>query len=121
LKAHVEPKSRVSQITLPVDKLPRKWYNILPDLPVKLAPPRDPADGPSTIQLLGKRLVGECLRQENSDQRWIDIPEGIRELYIQAGRPRSLYRAYRLEKKLGLKRFESTTSGETSARRALTK
>jgi tryptophan synthase beta chain len=56
------------------------------------------------MQLLGKRLVGECLRQESSDSRWIDIPEEVRELYVQAGRPRPLYRAYRLENKLGLKK-----------------
>ncbi len=47
-------------------------------------------------------MIGECLRQETSDERWIEIPEGVRELYIQAGRPRPLYRAYRLERKLGL-------------------
>ena len=94
-----------SQISLSVDELPKKWYNILPDLPVRLAPAKDPEEGPSRLALLGKRLVGECLRQENSDSRWIDIPEDIRELYIQAGRPRPLYRAYRLEKKLGLKKI----------------
>lgn len=49
-------------------------------------------------------MLGECLKQESSDSRWIDIPEGIRELYIQAGRPRPLYRAYRLENKLGLRK-----------------
>ena len=93
-----------SQIALPVDELPKKWYNILPDLPKPLAPAKDPEKGPSRIELLGKRLVGECLRQESSDSRWIDIPEGIRELYIQAGRPRPLYRARRLERGLGLKK-----------------
>lgn len=49
-------------------------------------------------------MIGECLKQESSDSRWIDIPEGVRELYIQAGRPRPLYRAYRLEEKLGLRK-----------------
>ena len=49
-------------------------------------------------------MIGECLKQESSDSQWIDIPEGVQELYIQAGRPRPLYRAYRLEKKLGLKK-----------------
>ncbi len=74
----------------------------MPDLPVKLPPPKEPGDGESRFEALGRRLVGECLRQESSDSRWIDIPDGVRELYIQAGRPRPLYRAYRLEKKLGL-------------------
>jgi len=93
-----------AQIALPVDELPSKWYNILPDLPTKLPPPKDPPEGPSHIEALGKRLIGECLRQEFSDSKWIDIPDEVRELYIQAGRPRPLYRAYRLEKRLGLRK-----------------
>jgi tryptophan synthase beta chain len=93
-----------SQVGLPIDELPTKWYNIQPDLPVKLPSPKDPEDGPSRIDALGKRLIGECLRQEFSDSRWIDIPDEVRELYVQAGRPRPLYRAYRLEKRLGLQK-----------------
>ena len=92
-----------AQIVLPIEELPSKWYNILPDLPAKLSPPKDPEGGASRIEALGKRLIGECLRQEASESRWIDIPEEIREFYIQAGRPRPLYRAYRLEGKLGLR------------------
>jgi tryptophan synthase beta chain len=49
-------------------------------------------------------MLHECLRQETSSERWIPIPEEIRELYIQAGRPRPLFRARRLEKLLGLKK-----------------
>ena len=41
-----------------------------------------------------------------SSQRWISIPEDIRELYIHMGRPRPLYRAKRLEKSLGLKKVK---------------
>ena len=47
-------------------------------------------------------MVHECLKQEMSADPWIPIPEEIRELYIQAGRPRPLYRAKRLERRLGL-------------------
>jgi tryptophan synthase beta chain len=93
-----------AQIALPIEDLPSKWYNISPDLPVKVPLPKDPADGESRLEALGRRMLGECLKQESSDSRWIDIPEGIRELYIQAGRPRPLYRAYRLENKLGLRK-----------------
>ncbi len=53
---------------------------------------------------LGKTMVHECLKQERSTDLWIPIPEEIRELYIQAGRPRPLYRAKRLEKYLKLKK-----------------
>jgi len=93
-----------AQIALPIDDLPKKWYNIIPDMPHGIPPPKDPADGESRLQALGRRMIGECLKQESSNDRWIDIPDGIRELYIQAGRPRPLYRAYRLEEKLGLKK-----------------
>jgi tryptophan synthase beta chain len=90
------------QISLPVDDLPKAWYNIVPDLPGGLPPPKEPGDGESRLEALQRRMVGECLKQENSTSRWIDIPEPIRELFIHAGRPRPLYHARRLEQKLGL-------------------
>jgi tryptophan synthase beta chain len=93
-----------NQITLPVDELPTKWYNIMPDLPEPLPPPKEPGTGPSRMEFLGKTMVHECLGQEMSNERWVPIPEEIRELYIQAGRPRPLYRAKKLEKHLGLKK-----------------
>jgi len=93
-----------NQITLPLDELPTKWYNILPDLPEPLPPPKEPEEGPSRLDFLGRTMVGECLKQEASSQRWVPIPEEVRQLYIQAGRPRPLYRARRLEKYLGLKK-----------------
>jgi tryptophan synthase beta chain len=93
-----------NQITLQVDELPTKWYNITPDLSEPLPPPKEPGTGPSRMEFLGKTMVHECLGQEMSTERWIPIPEEIRELYIQAGRPRPLYRARKLEKHLGLKK-----------------
>ncbi len=45
-------------------------------------------------------LLAHCLEQESSDSSWIDIPDGVLELYEQAGRPRPLVRARRLEEKL---------------------
>jgi tryptophan synthase beta chain len=93
-----------NQISLPVDELPTKWYNIMPDLPEPLPPPKEPGTGPSRMDFLGKTMVHECLGQEMSAERWIPIPEEIRELYIQAGRPRPLYRAKKLEKYLGLRK-----------------
>jgi len=94
----------MSQISLPIDELPKKWYNIIPDLPEPLPPPKEPSEGPSRMEFLAKTMIEECLRQESSADRWIPIPNEIRELYIQAGRPRPLYRAFRLEKALGLKK-----------------
>ncbi|MBA7534599.1 Tryptophan synthase beta chain [subsurface metagenome] len=89
------------EIILKADELPDKWYNIIPDLPEPLPPPMDPPEGYSRVNDLPNLLVGECLKQEMSDQRWIPIPEGIRELYLSAGRPRPLFRAKKLEEKLG--------------------
>jgi tryptophan synthase beta chain len=95
----------INQFSLPVDELPKKWYNIAADLPEPLPPPKEPENGGgSRMEFLGKTMVGECLRQEMSAERWAPIPEEVRELYIQAGRPRPLYRARRLERQLGLKR-----------------
>jgi tryptophan synthase beta chain len=89
------------QFRLDVDELPTRWYNIIPDLPEPLPPPKDPEDGPSRMEQLPNMMIGECLKQEFSTDSWIDIPEGLRQLYLQAGRPRPLFRALSLEKALG--------------------
>ena len=94
------PKEK-RQVTLPPEEMPRKWYNILPDLPEQLPPPQDPETGESRIKALPEILLGECLKQEFSTERWIDIPEELIELYMQAGRPRPMFRALSLEKRLG--------------------
>jgi tryptophan synthase beta chain len=91
-------------ITLSPDELPKHWYNPLPDLPWALPKPRDPNEGPSRLKLLRSVSIGECLKQDFSGRRWIPIPDGLRELYLHAGRPRPLYRAERLERHLGLER-----------------
>ncbi len=89
------------EYVLKADDLPDKWYNIIPDLPEPLPPPKDPDEGYSRVKDLPNMLLKECLKQEMSDQRWITIPEGIRELYLAAGRPRPLFRAKNLEERLG--------------------
>lgn len=93
-----------NQVVLTPDELPPKWYNVVPDIPGGLPPPKEPGDGESRMEALKRRLVGECLRQETSTSRWIDIPEEVRDLYIHSGRPRPLYRARRLERRLGLRK-----------------
>lgn len=94
--------ARVNQFSLSVEELPRRWYNLAADLPEPLPPPKDPDEGPSRLETLPKFLLKTVLGQENSTDRWIDIPDGIRELFIQAGRPRPLMRALRLERALKL-------------------
>jgi len=83
------------QVSLPVDELPRYWYNILPDLPEKLP---EPLDEDGRLEKLKDILIPQCLMQEYSSERWVKIPEEVWELYIRAGRPRPLHRAVGLEK-----------------------
>ena len=89
------------EITLSVDELPTKWYNIQADLPEPLPPPRDDTPGSPRLKMLPEVLLKECLAQEMSTERWIPIPEEIWQLYASAGRPRPLFRARRLERRLG--------------------
>ena len=93
-------QSNKSVVILREEELPTKWYNIQPDLPKPLPPPRDDEKGEPRIKRLPNVLLAECLKQEFSTERWIPIPEEILQLYAQAGRPRPLFRARRLEKKL---------------------
>ena len=86
---------------LPPEEGPDKWYNVLADLPEPLPPPRDVEPGEPRIKMLPKVLLKECLRQETATARWIPIPQEILDLYRQAGRPRPLFRARRLERRLG--------------------
>ena len=88
------------QVLLNPDELPGAWYNILADLPGQFPQPKDPEQGPSRLEFLSKVLLKHCLQQESSTERWISIPDAVQDLYRQAGRPRPLYRARRLERYL---------------------
>ncbi len=87
-------------ILLDEDEVPRSWYNALPDLPKRLPPPIDPATrepmSPSKLEALFPR---EVVRQEVSSDRWVPIPEELREVYLM-WRPTPLIRARRLEERL---------------------
>jgi tryptophan synthase beta chain len=74
---------------------------VLPDLPEPLPPPKDPEEGQPRLKRLEEVLLRHAREQEVSDRRWIPIPDGIQDLYEQAGRPRPLFRALRLEEALG--------------------
>ncbi len=91
---------REEVVLLDPDEMPKAWYNIIPDLPEKLPPPRDPEEGPSRLKYMQQVMLKTAFEQELSDQRWIPIPEEVREIYIHAGRPRPLVRAKRLEEYL---------------------
>ncbi|NHI94650.1 MAG: TrpB-like pyridoxal phosphate-dependent enzyme [Candidatus Lokiarchaeota archaeon] len=83
------------------EELPKQWYNILPDLPVEFPPYLNPATNePVPGEALMELFPVECIKQEVSPERYIDIPAEIREAYYRLGRPSPLYRAKRLEEKL---------------------
>ncbi|ADT83134.1 TrpB-like pyridoxal phosphate-dependent enzyme [Thermococcus barophilus] len=83
------------------EEMPKKWYNILPDLPEPLAPPLDQeTDKPINPEKLKRIFAEELVKQEMSSKRFIEIPEEILEVYIKIGRPTPLFRATHLEKAL---------------------
>jgi tryptophan synthase beta chain len=80
--------------------MPQAWYNILADLPVPLPPVLHPGTkqpvGPDDLApLFPMALIG----QEVSTERYIEIPEPVREVY-RIYRPSPLIRALGLEKAL---------------------
>ncbi len=90
----------MKKILLEEREIPKQWYNILSDLSSPLDPPLDPETkepiDPSKLLLLFPEAL---LEQEMSQERWIDIPEEVLEIY-NIWRPTPLIRALRLEKYL---------------------
>ena len=88
------------RIYLDEDMLPRRWYNILPDLPESLPPPIDPRTGepikPDDLAIIFPRSI---LEQEVATTRYIDIPDEVLEIY-RLWRPTPLCRASRFERLL---------------------
>ena len=88
------------QYNLPQNRIPLAWYNIAADLPTPMAPPLHPG----TLQPLGPDDLAplfpmSLILQEVSQEREIEIPGEVRQLYAQ-WRPSPLFRARRLEKAL---------------------
>jgi tryptophan synthase beta chain len=99
--AKISDEVRTHKYTLTEDEMPTQWYNIVPDLP---APP-PPALHPGTHQPAGPDDFAPLfpmalIMQEVSQERYIDIPGGVLDVYRQ-WRPSPLFRAHRLEKALG--------------------
>jgi len=83
------------------EDIPTHWYNIQADLPRPLPPYLHPARlDPMTPDDLIPIFPMELIMQEVSQERWIEIPEPVRDVY-KLWRPTPLYRAYRWEKALG--------------------
>ncbi|NOZ62785.1 MAG: TrpB-like pyridoxal phosphate-dependent enzyme [Calditrichaeota bacterium] len=89
-----------TKIFLSENEMPKQWYNILSDLPKPMPPVLHPAThkpiGPDDLAPL---FPMEIIKQEVSTERWIDIPEQVRDIY-RLWRPSPLFRARRLEKAL---------------------
>jgi tryptophan synthase beta chain len=80
------------------EEIPRKWYNIVPDLPEALAPmlnshTHEPM-GPKDFEPLFPK---ELVKQQFSSESWFDIPEAVLDAYRRLPRPTPLIRAKRLE------------------------
>ncbi len=88
------------QFLLDENDIPKRWYNILPDLPIQLPPPLHPVTlEPVTPDFLAVLFPKALLQQEMSTERYIDIPEPVRDIY-RLWRPTPLLRARRLEQAL---------------------
>jgi len=87
------------KVFLREDEIPRQWYNLAADLPTPMLPPLGPDGNPVTPDALTPVFPMNLIEQEVSQQRWIDIPEGVIELLYQ-WRPSPLQRAVFLEKAL---------------------
>lgn len=87
---------------LPENEIPACWYNVQADMPVKPMPMLNPQTRePVTVEELSTLFSEECSRQElNMTDRWIEIPEVVREKYAYY-RSTPLVRAYGLEEALG--------------------
>jgi tryptophan synthase beta chain len=94
------PDKLHTKYLLTEDEMPRSWYNIVPDLPRPPAPVLHPGTkqpvGPADLAPLFPMAL---IMQEVSAEPAIEIPEPIRQVYLQ-WRPSPLFRARRLEKAL---------------------
>ncbi|HDJ50809.1 MAG TPA: TrpB-like pyridoxal phosphate-dependent enzyme [Thermoprotei archaeon] len=82
------------------NSIPKRWYNIVADLPEKVPPLLLPNGRPATASDLKALFPLSLVRQELSKRRFLRIPEELRELYAELGRPTPLFRAKRLERVL---------------------
>jgi pyridoxal-phosphate dependent TrpB-like enzyme len=88
------------RVYLDPSEMPTHWYNVVADLANPPAPPLGPDGNPATPEQMGAIFPGNILEQEMSAQRWIEIPDEVRQIY-SLWRPAPLCRALRLEQVLG--------------------
>jgi tryptophan synthase beta chain len=93
----VQAPQASTRILLDQSEMPTRWYNIQADLPFPASPPLHPGTrqpiGPADLAPL---FPMELIKQEVSQERYIDIPRPVLEA-LQLWRPTPLQRARRLE------------------------
>ncbi len=89
-----------TKIILEESDIPTHWYNVVADMPNPPVPPLGPDGKPIGPEALAAIFPMELIGQEVSAERWIPIPEPVREIY-RLWRPSPLYRAHGLEAALG--------------------
>jgi tryptophan synthase beta chain len=93
--------SELTRFMLNESDLPKFWYNVNADSPIPPAPVLHPGTKePVTPDFLSVLFPMDLILQEISTERYIQIPEEVREIY-RLYRPTPLLRARRLEKALG--------------------
>jgi tryptophan synthase beta chain len=92
--------SKRTKFLLTEKSIPKNWYNIQADLPTPLPPVIHPGTGePIGPDDLAPLFPMAVIGQEVSQERWIEIPDPVRDIY-RLWRPTPFYRARRLEKAL---------------------
>ena len=87
--------------TLPPDRIPSAWFNVIPHLQTPPAPPLHPGTRePVGPQDLAPLFPMALIEQEVSAQPWIDVPGEVLDI-LRLWRPTPLVRATRLERALG--------------------
>jgi len=86
------------KFVLDENDIPKKWYNIVADMPEKPDPLLHPQTKEPTMLPPPLFAMG-VVEQEASEEKWISIPEEVRDAY-RLWRPTPLYRAVNLEKAL---------------------
>ena len=89
-----------TRFELEQSRIPKAWYNINADMPVPPTPVLHPGTmQPVTPEFLNVLFPMNIIQQEVSQERWIEIPDPVREIY-KIWRPTPMHRAVRLEKAL---------------------
>jgi len=80
--------------------IPKSWYNLLTDFPEPLPPPLHPGTKqPIPAEALEAIFPKNLIAQEVSSDRWVEIPDPVRDVYA-LWRPTPLLRAVRFEQAL---------------------